>query len=91
LLLPTERLRQQLAIDLLDQVGTEPVYEAAEEGGDESGGEGGDDAGGAGDESDALADAEPGGATFGKPTDETARVVGGEELCDAAGGPHLET
>lgn len=91
---PTERLRQQFAIDLLDQAGAGPADEAVEEGGEESVGEGEGDAGGAAaDEADAPSDeAELGGAAFAEPNDETARVAGdGESPCDAAGGPHLET
>jgi hypothetical protein len=93
-LLPTERLRQQLATDLLDQADAEPTYGAVEEGGDKGGGEGEDDAGGAPeDEADGSADeAELAGAAFGEPNDETARVGrGGGAPCDATGGPHLET
>jgi hypothetical protein len=87
-------LRQQFAIDLLDQADAEPADEAVEEGGDESVGEGESDAGGAPeDEADAASDeGELGGAAFAKPNDETARVAGdGESPCDATGGPHLET
>jgi hypothetical protein len=87
-------LRQQFAIDLLDQADAEPVDKAVEEGGDESGGDGEGDAGSApGDEADASSDeAELGGAAFAEPNDEAARVAGnGGVPWDATGGPHLET
>jgi hypothetical protein len=88
-------LRQQLAIDLLDQGDAEPAAEAVEEAGDEDGGEEGeDDAGDApADEADAPSDgAELAGAPFAQPNAETAKGVrDGGASCDATGGPHLET
>jgi hypothetical protein len=92
-LLPTERLRQQFAIDLLDQAGSEPANEAVGESGEKSGGEEGDDAAGApGDAVDAPSDeAELRGAAFAEPNEETAMVGDAATPCDATGGPHLET
>jgi hypothetical protein len=92
-------LRQQFAIDLLDQADAEPADEAVEDAGDAGAGDAGageseDDAAGAPeDEADASADvAELAGATFVEANDVTARVVvGGVAPCDATGGPHLET
>ena len=87
-------MRQQFAIDLLDQADAESVDEPVEEGGDHSGAEAEDDAADAAeDEADAAEDeADPPsdeleleGAVFAAPNDESgvSRV--------AAGGPHLET
>jgi hypothetical protein len=86
-------LRQQFAIDLLDQTGAEPAAEAAGESGEKSGGEDGDDAAGvAGDEADAPSDeAELRDAAFAEPNEETAMVDDAGTPCDATGDPHLAT
>jgi hypothetical protein len=86
-------LRQQFAIDLLDQAGAEPANEAVGESGEKSGGEEGDDAGGAaGEEADAPSDAaELRAAAFAEPNEETAMVGDAATPCDATGGPHFET
>jgi len=84
-------LRQQFAIDLLDQADAEPAGEPVKEDGDDAGSEGDDDAGSAPeDDADTSADgSEP--AAFAEPNDVTARVVvAGVAPWDAAGGPHLE-
>jgi hypothetical protein len=85
-------LRQQFAIDLLDQAGA--ADEAAEEAGDDGEGDGeGEDGGALVDTAAASADeADPEGAAFAEPNEETAKVLAdGEVPCDATGGPHLET
>jgi hypothetical protein len=87
-------LRQQLAIDLLDQADAEPVAEAVEDAGEEGAGEGADDAGDApADEADAPSEvAELGSAPFAQPNVEAPKGVrDGGASCDATGGPHLET